>query len=139
MFSRRSRARLNSLDQVDKISPSSRCNSSPTCRCVCSGLCYRLRFAVFLPDLRAVVLVLFFAGRPAFFFAGRPAFFAVFFEAFFGTFLPALRASDIPIAIACFRLVTFLPLRPLRNVPRFFSRITLAIFFDAPFEYLAII
>src|SRR5437867_9474125 len=36
---------------------------------------------------------------------------------FFGTFAPALRASDRPIAIACLRLVTFLPERPLFSVP----------------------
>jgi len=41
-----------------------------------------------------------------------------------GTFAPARRASDRPIAIACFRLVTFLPERPLLSVPRLRSRIT---------------
>jgi hypothetical protein len=35
-----------------------------------------------------------------------------------GTFAPDRRASDRPIAIACFRLVTFFPERPLRSVPR---------------------
>jgi hypothetical protein len=43
---------------------------------------------------------------------------------FDGTFAPFARASDNPIAIACFLLVTLPPLppRPLRNVPflRFF-------------------
>ena len=34
-----------------------------------------------------------------------------------GTFAPFSLASDRPIAIACLRLVTFLPLRPLRSVP----------------------
>ena len=45
----------------------------------------------------------------ALFFAG------LFFEAdfFFGTLPPAFRASDNPMAMACFLLVTFLPLRPL--------------------------
>src|ERR1043165_8248321 len=38
---------------------------------------------------------------------------------FLGTFLPFLRASERPIAIACLRLLTFLPL-PLFKVPRFF-------------------
>ena len=42
-----------------------------------------------------------------------------------GTLAPARRASDRPIAIACLRLVTFLPDRPLRNVPRLRSRIVL--------------
>ena len=37
----------------------------------------------------------------------------------------------VPIAIACLRLVTFLPERPLRNVPRLRSRMTFSIFFDA--------
>jgi hypothetical protein len=41
----------------------------------------------------------------------------------FGTLAPARRASDRPIAIACLRLVTFLPDRPLRKVPRLRSRI----------------
>src|SRR6185312_4105430 len=36
---------------------------------------------------------------------------------FFGTFLPSLRASERPIAMACLRLVTFLPLRPLLSFP----------------------
>src|SRR4051812_28857499 len=41
---------------------------------------------------------------------------------FLGTFFPSFRASDRPIAIACLRLVTFLPERPLFSVPflRFF-------------------
>jgi hypothetical protein len=70
-------------------------------------------------------------------------FFFVFFVdflpdvlAFFGTFLPARRASDSPIAIACLRLFTLRPERPLFNVPalRFFmARPTFA---DAPLEYL---
>jgi len=37
--------------------------------------------------------------------------------------LPARRASDKPIAIACLRLLTRLPERPLRSLPRFISRI----------------
>jgi len=36
-----------------------------------------------------------------------------------GTFAPFRRASDRPIATACLRLVTLLPLLPLFNVPRF--------------------
>jgi len=55
----------------------------------------------------------------------RLRFFAVFLA---GTFAPDLRASDNPMAIACFRLVTFFPLRPLRSVPRLLSRITRATF-----------
>jgi hypothetical protein len=60
---------------------------------------------------------------------------ALFFEAFFGTLAPAALASERPIAIACLRLLTFLPDRPLFKVPalRFFiARPTLA---DAVFEY----
>ena len=58
------------------------------------------------------------------------------FAVFFGTFAPAALASERPIAIACLRLLTVLPDRPLFNVPvlRFFiARSTLA---DAFFEYL---
>jgi hypothetical protein len=80
-----------------------------------------------------------------YFFALRPRFLAVFFlavffaffffAAFFGTLLPAALASDNPIAIACLRLLTLRPDRPLFNVPalRFFiARPTLA---DAFLEY----
>ena len=52
-----------------------------------------------------------------------------------GTFAPDLRASERPIAMACLRLVTFLPDRPLRNVPRLRSRIARATFFDAFLPY----
>src|SRR3984957_19723087 len=55
-----------------------------------------------------------------------------------GTFLPALRASDKPIAIACFRLVTFLPLRPLFNVPFFISRISVSTFLLAEGLYFRV-
>ena len=48
-----------------------------------------------------------------------------------GTFAPTRRASEIPMATACFLLVTFLPLRPLFNVPRLYSRITRPIFLFA--------
>ena len=39
------------------------------------------------------------------------------------------------MAIACFRLVTFLPLLPLFNVPRFLSRIALLTSLEADLEY----
>ena len=42
---------------------------------------------------------------------------------FFGTFFPLLRASERPIAIACLRLLTFLPLRPLLSVRYLFFRV----------------
>jgi hypothetical protein len=45
---------------------------------------------------------------------------------FFGTRAPARRACERPIAIACLRLLTFLPERPLRSVPRLRSRIAFA-------------
>jgi hypothetical protein len=73
----------------------------------------------------------FFAFFEAVFFEAARA-----FEAFFGTFLPSALASDKPIAIACLRLVTFLPERPLRKVPAlrlFIARSTSA---DAFLEYL---
>src|SRR5262245_27979114 len=57
---------------------------------------------------------------------------------FLGTFAPARRASDSPIAIACLRLLTVRPDRPLFNVPRLRSCIARSTFSDAFFEYLAI-
>jgi hypothetical protein len=51
-----------------------------------------------------------------------------FFFGAFGTFAPDFRASLNPIAMACFRLVTFFPLRPDFSVPfsiAFISRSTL--------------
>ena len=56
---------------------------------------------------------------------------------FLGTLAPARRASDKPIAIACFRLLTFFPDRPLFKVPFFRSRIARSTFFDAVLPYLA--
>jgi len=55
-----------------------------------------------------------------------------------GTFFPALRASDNPIAIACFLLVTLLPLRPLFNFPCFIARISRSTLFPAAGEYLRV-
>jgi hypothetical protein len=57
----------------------------------------------------------------------------LFFAAdfFLGTFPPALRASESPMAIACFRLVTFFPLRPLFSLPCFIARISSPTFFCA--------
>jgi hypothetical protein len=54
-----------------------------------------------------------------------------------GTFAPARRASESPIAIACLRLVTFLPERPLRSVPRLRSRMTFLTLACAFLPYLA--
>lgn len=73
------------------------------------------------------------------FFEGRPVFREVFLAPFFaGTFAPFFRASDKPIAIACFRLVTFFPDRPDVNDPFFFLRIALATVLCAFLEYFAI-
>src|ERR1700752_1514149 len=66
-------------------------------------------------------------------------FFDPFFEPFLaGTFPPSRRASDSPIAIACFVLVTFLPEPPLFNVPCLRSCIAFSTFSLAFFPYLAI-
>ena len=57
------------------------------------------------------------------------------YELFFrATFLPFLRASDRPIAIACFLLVTFFPLFPLLSVPLLRRRIADSTSFEALFE-----
>src|SRR5881394_4054323 len=62
-----------------------------------------------------------------------------FFEDFFlGTLPPSFRASDSPIAIACFLLVTFLPDLPLFKVPSLRSCIAFLTFFCAFFPYFAI-
>ncbi|UYO43387.1 hypothetical protein KQX63_18655 [Rhodopseudomonas palustris] len=79
-----------------------------------------LLVVVLRPDLVAFLVDVFAAFLPVF---------------FFGTFAPSARASDRPIAIACLRLLTFLPEPPLFSVPalRFFiARPTLA---DAFLEY----
>jgi hypothetical protein len=68
------------------------------------------------PDLRALVPLDFFAG----------------------TLPPARRASDSPIAIACLRLFTVFPERPLFNVPRLRSCIAFFTLLCAFFPYLAI-
>src|SRR4051812_42569351 len=52
-----------------------------------------------------------------------------------GTLPPSRRASDSPMAIACFRLVTFLPDRPLFSVPSLRSCIARSTFCDAFFPY----
>jgi hypothetical protein len=55
---------------------------------------------------------------------------------FFGTFPPARRASERPIAMACLRLVTFLPDDPLLSVPFFRSRIVFSTLSCDFFPYL---
>jgi hypothetical protein len=72
------------------------------------------------------------------FFLEAADFDCVLLDAFFGTFLPFLRASDRPMAIACFRLLTVPPLPPLPllSVPFFSLRTALSTSFDALGEYL---
>jgi hypothetical protein len=53
-----------------------------------------------------------------------------------GTFPPSRRASDSPIAIACLRLVTFLPERPDRSVPCLRSCMAFSTLFEAFLPYL---
>jgi len=55
---------------------------------------------------------------------------------FFGTLAPFFRASESPIAIACFLLLTFLPDPPLLSVPAFRFFMARPTFFAAPLEYL---
>jgi hypothetical protein len=57
---------------------------------------------------------------------------------FDGTLAPFSRASDNPIAIACFLLFTLPPFppRPLRNVPFFLFFIARSTLFPAAFPYL---
>jgi len=52
-----------------------------------------------------------------------------------GTFAPLFRASDKPIAIACFRLFTVLPVLPDLSVPFFLRRIALSTRFEAALPY----
>ena len=54
----------------------------------------------------------------------------------FGTLPPSRRASDRPIAIACLRLLTVLPERPLLSWPRFISCMALSTLLLAFFPYL---
>jgi hypothetical protein len=53
-----------------------------------------------------------------------------------GTLLPARRASDRPMAIACLRLRTFRPERPLLSCPRFISCIARRTFWPLALLYL---
>src|SRR5438552_19205306 len=57
---------------------------------------------------------------------------------FVGTLAPFLRASESPMAMACFRLLTLPPLPPLpeRSVPRFLRRIALSTVLPAALPYL---
>src|SRR5215831_8283395 len=66
-------------------------------------------------------------------------FFDFFDDFFFGTLPPSFRASDKPIAIACFLLVTFFPDLPLLSVPSFRSCIAFLTFCCDFFPYLGMI
>lgn len=52
-----------------------------------------------------------------------------------GTLAPFFRASDSPMAIACLRLLTVLPLLPDLSVPFLRRRMALATRLDAAFPY----
>ncbi len=56
----------------------------------------------------------------------------------FGTLAPFFRASERPIATACFRLVTFFPLRPLLSFPLFISCISFFTCFPAAEPYFLV-
>jgi len=60
---------------------------------------------------------------------------------FLGTFAPFFRASESPIAIACFRLFTFPPLPPFPDLKDPFFRRRIALLTDLPAvrPYLAIV
>lgn len=97
-------------------------------------------FELRLVELLAAFLVVLLADLVVFLLALLVVFFAAFFPDFFadfllGTFLPSARASDRPIAIACLRLLTFLPEPPLFSVPAFRFFITRSTSADAAFEY----
>jgi hypothetical protein len=55
-----------------------------------------------------------------------------------GTFLPAFLALERPIAIACFLLLTVLPLRPLFSLPFFIALISVSTLFPAEGEYFRV-
>jgi hypothetical protein len=63
----------------------------------------------------------------------RIAYAAALLADFFGsgTLAPFFLASDRPMAMACFGLVTFFPLWPDFNLPAFISRISVSTDFDA--------
>ena len=56
-----------------------------------------------------------------------------------GTLAPFLRASDKPMAMACLRLLTVLPLLPDLSVPFLRRRIALSTRFDAALPYLRLL
>jgi hypothetical protein len=79
-----------------------------------------------------------FVGALVFRFPVVAPFFARLSFAVGGTFPPARRASDNPIAMACFRLLTVLPLFPLFSVPCLRSCSAFFTFLVATAPYFAI-
>jgi hypothetical protein len=63
----------------------------------------------------------------------------LFDSAFLGALSPSARASESPIAMACLRLVTFLPLPPLFSLPCCISCIALCTFSPAALLYFAMV
>ena len=57
---------------------------------------------------------------------------------FGGTFFPALRAFDSPMAMACFLLLTFLPL-PLFSLPFFIAFISVSTLLPAALLYFRVL
>jgi hypothetical protein len=57
------------------------------------------------------------------------------YDFFGGTFFPAFRAFESPMAMACFLLFTFLPLRPDLSWPFFIAFISVSTLFPAAGEY----
>lgn len=108
----------------------------------CSELNVHLRVLFFAARFAAVFLPPF---EPARFPGAEVRFDAPFFDvaflpAFFrGTFAPDFRASESPMAMACFLLFTFLPDRPLLSLPCLRSRIVSLTFSCAFLEYLAML
>ncbi|WXB12583.1 hypothetical protein LZC94_32635 [Pendulispora albinea] len=105
------------------------------------------RYAAFFPWLPRFAGAFFFAGAflvADFLAAGlldadllaavflAAGFFAAFF---FGTFAPSRRASERPMATACFLFVTFFPDLPERKVPSFRSCMALPTLSLAAFPY----
>jgi len=60
-------------------------------------------------------------------------------ERFRGTLAPFFRASDNPMAMACLRLLTVLPLRPLFSDPRFIRCMADFTFLPAEAPYLRLL
>src|SRR3954469_19842010 len=93
-----------------------------------------LLLLVVLRALPLLLLLLLLLLLPAAFLLLRPPVPPLFLA---GTLAPARRASDRPMAIACLRLFTVLPVLPLFSSPRLRSCIAGFTLVDAFFPYLA--